>query len=96
MISGDEPILEPHVLLFAKLLSDGKEPTAAYKESHPWSTAKPNSMAQMAYQLSKNQKVREQVTILQEAVRLQIIAEAPAAFILRDLAERAAKGRRLS
>ena len=89
-ISGEENIMTPQVLSFARLIADGKSPTQAYRETHPESQAKARTLSRMAYQLAKNPKVREQITILQEAVRLQIITEAPAAFSrIKDLAENA-------
>ncbi len=89
-ISGVDSILTPQVLSFAKLVADGKSPTEAYRETHPETQSKARSLSRMAYQLAKNPKVREQITTLQEAVRLQIITEAPAAFgRIKELAENA-------
>lgn len=89
-ISEDKPLLTPQVFEFAQLVASGKGPMEAYKITHPDSKAQARSIARLAYALAKNPKVREQIATIQEAVRLQIITEAPAAFVrLKELAENA-------
>jgi len=87
LITGDRAILNPEVLLFATLVGQGEGLSSAYRKAFP-GKAQRHRLDVYAYQLAKNPKVREQISIIQEAVRLQIITEAPAAFErIRELAE---------
>lgn len=89
-ISGTTPIFAPEAFRFAQLVATGISPTEAYKQTYPDQALRSKNLTVMAYKLAHNPKVREQITILQEAVRLQLIAEAPAAFDrVRELAENA-------
>jgi len=89
-IPGAIPILSTEAFKFAQLVAMGKGPTDAFREVYPDRTARIKNLKQAAYTLAHNPKVREQISILQEAVRLQLIAEAPAAFErLKDLSENA-------
>jgi hypothetical protein len=89
-ITGENSILSPEVFRFAQLVSTGIGPTEAYKQTYPDQALRAKNLTVMAYKLAKNPKVREQIGVLQEAVRLQLIAEAPAAFDrVKDLAENA-------
>ncbi len=89
-ITGTDPIFAPEAFHFAQLVSTGVSPTEAYKQTYPNQALRSKNLTVMAYKLAHNPKVREQITILQEAVRLQLIAEAPAAFDrIKDLAENA-------
>lgn len=89
-ITGTNAILSPEVFGFAQLVATGVGPTEAYKQTYPNQALRTKNLTIMAYKLAKNPKVREQIGVLQEAVRLQLIAEAPAAFDrVKDLAENA-------
>ena len=79
-VTGTIPILSTEAFKFAQLVASGVGPTDAYKKTYPDKAARLKHLAAAAYQLAHNPKVREQITVLQEAVRLQLIAEAPAAF----------------
>lgn len=89
-ITGDSPIFAPEAFRFAQLVASGASPTEAYKQTYPDQALRSKNLTVMAYKLAHNPKVREQISILQEAVRLQLIAEAPAAFDrIKNLAENA-------
>jgi hypothetical protein len=95
LIPTETPILSPEAFQFAQLIAEGAGPTEAYRKVYPDNPKTLKQLHQAAYVLARNPKVREQVAILQEAVRLQLIAEAPAAFErLTDLA-RNAKGEKV-
>jgi hypothetical protein len=90
LVSGSIPILSTEAFKFAQLVASGVGPTDAYKQVYPDKALRLKRIAVAAYHLAHNPKVREQITIIQEAVRLQLIAEAPAAFDrLKELSENA-------
>lgn len=94
-ITGSDPIFAPEAFRFAQLVAGGASPTEAYKQTYPDQALRSKNLTVMAYKLAHNPKIREQITILQEAVRLQLIAEAPAAFDrIKQLAE-SAKGEKV-
>lgn len=89
-ISGNTQILSPQVMKFATLVAQGVGPTDAYKDTYPDKVDRVRNLKQAAYKLAHSPKVKEQITIIQEAVRLQIITEAPAAFErIKELSENA-------
>lgn len=89
-IPGSIPILSKDAFMFAQLVADGIGPTEAYRRTFPNKLNRIKYLKQAAYTLAHNPKVREQIAILQEAVRLQLIAEAPAAFErVKEIAENA-------
>lgn len=89
LLTGDKTILSPEVMKFAVLVGNKVGPTDAYRIAFPEKKQYKN-LGVYAYQLAKNPKVREQIAIIQEAVRLQIIAETPSALArIIDLAENA-------
>ncbi len=89
MLTGERAILSPEVIQFATLVANKVGLTEAYRMAFPGKKHYKN-IGVYAYQLAKNPKVREQIAIIQEAVRLHIVAEAPAALSrLIDLAENA-------
>ncbi len=89
MITGERAILSPEVMQFATLVANKVGLTEAYRLAFPGKKHYKN-IGVYAYQLAKNPKIREQISIIQEAVRLQIVAETPAALSrLIDLSENA-------
>jgi hypothetical protein len=79
-IPGKIPILSTEAFKFAQLVAEGVGPTEAYRRTYPDKVERLKNLRVAAYTLAHNPKVREQIAILQEAVRLQLITEAPAAF----------------
>ena len=94
-ITGTDPIFSLEAFSFAQRVASGVSPTEAYRQAYPDQALRAKNITVLAYKLAHNPKVREQIGILQEAVRLQIIAEAPAAFDrVKQLAE-TAKGEKV-
>ncbi len=79
LLTGEKSILSPEIMKFAVLVGNKVGPTEAYRIAFPGRKHYKN-LSVYAYQLAKNPKVREQIAIIQEAVRLQIIAETPGAL----------------
>lgn len=94
-VTGQIPILSSEAFMFAKLVAEGKGPTEAYKEVYPEKVVRLKRVSGAAYALARNPRVREQIAIIQEATRLQMIMEAPAAFErIKELSE-SAKGEKV-
>jgi hypothetical protein len=95
LLTGDVPILSTEAMQFAKLIADGRGPTEAYREIFPEKAGRTKWVSRAAYALAHNTKVREQITIIQEATRLQIVMEAPAAFERVKQLSESAKGEKV-
>jgi hypothetical protein len=80
LISGDRSILSPETMKFATLVAQGVGPSQAFRTVFPERAAEIKSVRHAAYLLAHNPKVKEQISLLQEATRIEIILEAPSAF----------------
>ena len=94
-IPMEGPLLSTEASKFAQLVASGKGPTEAYRQVFPDKVGRIKKLSQAAYALAHNPKVREQIAILQEAVRLQLIAEAPAAFERLKILSETASGEKV-
>jgi hypothetical protein len=88
-ILTSKPLLRDKAMTFATLVASGAELGEAYKIAFP-EKAHSKWVQVYAGRLAKNSKVKEHIALVQEATRLQIVLETPAAFErLVDLAENA-------
>ena len=79
LVNLTQTLLSVEEMKFASAVATGDNFTKAYRDAFPGKGGKPDSVNILASRLVRNPKVRQQIDLIQQAVRLHFIMDAPRA-----------------